>query len=323
MKTSSSKILPASKVKYYVGNYSVSELKAGEEEAQKLVDEMYEKKKQLSVEQNFKSKGFKVDNKVKESYPDPGVEVELFEERVQEEVEKRLKKIEEKAYEDGFEDAKESGYKAGLKVVKEKVEPFSEEMKQMAVNFRKIREELVIKNEEVILRTMIAIIEKVIMSDYQGNHKILREMISSVIKNTGEREDIEIRLSKYDYERMSKFSKDLVEELGLKNGLRLEIDPGIDKGGCKVITNLGVIDATLDQQFSKLKKELPARVQKPRSNLVEEKKIAEKKPVKGSGSQQATLKKSKNVPSAPSNMNKNVKAEDVVKIIKNRIKSDD
>src|SRR5690606_38329711 len=102
--------------------------------------------------------------------------------------------------------AKEEGYKAGLNQVKEKVERFIKEMMNMSRTFKQIREEIVIKNEAIILSTMIGIIEKIIMEEYHGDIRIIKDMIMGVVKMTGEREDIEIRISKYDFDRIQAFS---------------------------------------------------------------------------------------------------------------------
>ena len=165
---------------------------------------------------------------------------------------------------------------------------------------------------------IIMIVSKIVLSEYRGKKSVLKNMISGLIKMTGEREDVELRMNQHDYERVGQFSKTLVEELSLKNGIRLEVDRTIDKGGFKVITNVGMIDATLDQQFSILKKDLLARVPEPRSNFVEERNI-EKSP----SGRERVEKQGKIAEKLPGQRIDGVKSSDVAKLMKDRIKKDE
>lgn len=271
MKTLSYKELSsAENSKLDIKNFSFAEFSDNENENQAIIDSLYDKSKEMNVHKIMPTEGFKLDEEVKKNLPDPKKEVALFEKRVQEETEKRLKIIEKQAYENGFQKAKEEGYNAGLAEIKKNVAPYEQEIVETAKNLRKVLEEIYVKKEALLINIIVSITEKIIMADYKKDINTLRSMISGIIKLTGEHEDIEVRLSKSDHERMSAFSKELIDELGLKNGLRLEADHTIQKGGCKVITNLGLINATLEHQFLKLRSEFEARIPNVTSNLVEE-----------------------------------------------------
>ena len=149
---------------------------------------------------------------------------------------------------DGFVKGKEDGFEAGREemsnVIKEAKNVLDQAFKERELLFRSIEPE--------VAKLAIRIAEKIIQTQVDTNEDIVINMIRGSLEKVKQRDEVIIKVNQADYD-YAKERKDIFARMveGLKN-MDIVVDPGVEKGGCIIETNLGNVDARISTQIHTL-----------------------------------------------------------------------
>lgn len=158
---------------------------------------------------------------------------------------------------DGYVKGKEDGFEAG----REEVSNHINEAKNLLEQIFRERELLMRSIEPEVAKLAIRIAEKIIQTQVEVNSEIVINMIRASLDKVKQRDEVIIKVNTEDYDLVRE-RKDIFARMieGLKN-MDIVIDPGVDRGGCIIETNLGNVDArvsvqihTLELAFEKVEK---------------------------------------------------------------------
>ncbi len=149
--------------------------------------------------------------------------------QVQEEMERSKKQ--------GFEEGKEEGMKEAIRYLTE---------------IHALKEKMFTDLEPQVVQMAFQIAEKIIAQKIQKDEVLLgivRQAISSAIGNK-----IIVYIHPQDMEKIKSQEKELVARLESGQSIHFKEDENIKPGGCKVESELGVLDAQLETQLDAIRK---------------------------------------------------------------------
>jgi type III secretion protein L len=150
----------------------------------------------------------------------------------------------EKEKKDGFEE----GYQEGLAQVTELLVKARTEYEAMLRNGSKDMLELAFK-----------ISEKIIGKQLELDKSIIMDIVAQALQTVRQSKQITVRVNPDDAKAL-KASKDaLIEMLGHGRVIDVMEDKKVEKGGCIIESEVGVVDAQLNKQLDRLKKVLMER----------------------------------------------------------------
>lgn len=166
--------------------------------------------------------------------------------------ERALSKIEEVAYNRGFQAGEKAGREEGLAAACKEASSIIKAASCLTEKLEKLRQGIMEKNEEEILRLSLAIARSVIHSEPLTNREVVLSVARSAIKKLSEKDYIKIRLNPEDAEFISARKTELLDSIDGVKEMAIDEDASIAQGGCIVEAGFAEVDARLDQQLDEI-----------------------------------------------------------------------
>lgn len=157
--------------------------------------------------------------------------------------EEEIKKITNESYQRGWNEALEKNRKA--------VELISQSMNKAIEDLKHERDSLWSKCEKEIIKLTLAVAKKVVYEDIsQSNSKIIERVVGDAIDRVKEKNILKVYINPEDAERL----KDMETGKSSNTGGVYEIvnDEKISRGGCKVVTDCGGVDARVETRWNEI-----------------------------------------------------------------------
>jgi flagellar assembly protein FliH len=167
----------------------------------------------------------------------------------QEEEEEKKRKEEE--IENITKESYQKGWDEALEKNRDDVSLISQSMNKVIEDLKNERDDYWRKCEEGIIKLSFAIAKKAVYEDIsQSNGKIIERVVSDAIKRVKEKNILSVYVNPDDAERLK-----TMETSGSSNaGKTYEIvnDDKISRGGCKVVTDCGGVDAMVETRWNEI-----------------------------------------------------------------------
>lgn len=162
----------------------------------------------------------------------------------------RAQHIEEKAYHTGFA----QGEAAGLKLAAQKVEPLLKSLGEVMASLKTERQQLVMAHEQELIKIAFMVAMKILHKEIETDGEAVMGVVKAALEKVIKTESVSIKLSPYDLELLQQqINEHGLETEWLAHDAKLEGDFNIARGGCKVQTDSGEIDATIETQIELIK----------------------------------------------------------------------
>lgn len=158
--------------------------------------------------------------------------------RLLNETQQKVKSIEEQAYQEGFR----KGESEGQQKLTQALEQFQELMLAAIAE----RERLLSGCEQEAVHLILEIVRKILKIEPIINEQVLIRVIRGALERLGKTMDVHIFINPEDVDLLH-FSLSQIQDLALE--IVIEPDPEIDPGGCRISSQTGEINATLQTQF--------------------------------------------------------------------------
>lgn len=172
-----------------------------------------------------------------------------------EEARRKTEEIEAQAYQAGFEQGEESG----RKFQEQKMMSVIRNLEAVVRSARESRENWQQQCEEELVRLLRLVARKTIQRELRQDPSVVLDIVRRAIRLVQESSRIVLYVSPQDFgfieEHLDQFHA-LVED---NARLNLEIDENISRGGCRLVSDTGEVDATLDTMFRNLDEEILGR----------------------------------------------------------------
>ncbi|MCA9121265.1 MAG: flagellar assembly protein FliH [Planctomycetaceae bacterium] len=110
--------------------------------------------------------------------------------------------------------------------------------------------------ESQIITLATTIAERVIRREVANAPEITIDLIRDALELSMGSGTVTIQLNPQDYEALRDRTQDLAKQIGKLGATNLVADPEISPGGCRVVTEFGVVDQTFEAQLARIAEEL-------------------------------------------------------------------
>ncbi len=176
--------------------------------------------------------------------------------RIETEVQRRTKVLFEALYEKVRKAAYDDGFKTGLAdgktEIQQELAPAVAHLEELVSAFDRICPDMAVASEEVILRIVNQIVKKVLLREVAADGDFVRRTAAQILDRLGTRDNIKIFVAPALIEQSEQLKEGLAKSLGSLRNVTIEPDPSITQGGCRVETEFGDVDATIEAQLKKI-----------------------------------------------------------------------
>ena len=102
----------------------------------------------------------------------------------------------------------------------------------------------------------MAIAEKIVMKAIECDSAMVAENVKAALKLAAQGSDVVIKVNQQDLEYLNEMSGGSGEALGKYGSINIESDDEISPGGCRVCTEQGAIDGTIETQIRRISEQL-------------------------------------------------------------------
>ena len=152
---------------------------------------------------------------------------------------KRAQELESEAYEKGFSQGKKDGEEFGRK----QFEAMTNRLKRLISTLQEQGNKLGEKYESQIINLCVLIASRVIKREIETNPDVILSVVKEALSHVVEGTSLILHLNPIDAQLVEEKFKDELTAPG-KHKIKINSDPKIDRGGCLLETEFGLIDAT-------------------------------------------------------------------------------
>ena len=159
-----------------------------------------------------------------------------------------------------LEEAKARGRQEGLAIAEERFEATSRALAKALEDVSRLRESLAQSGSQDMLRLVMAVAEQVIRREVAVDPNLVLSIIENALQASVRSDSYRISINPADLEVVNAQKPLFLASIsGLRN-LSIDADAAISRGGCRVDSELGDVDATIESQLAAIRQALAAAV---------------------------------------------------------------
>ena len=166
--------------------------------------------------------------------------------------------------EEAFNKGMEQGRAEVMADQQGQVDAAAQSLREALGEMVRIRQREVDQMETETVRLALAIAKKIIGYE-TGTGSVIGPVVQMAMQKVADPRRLTVRLNPRDIDTVKAFNGEWLPGDDVSSVLRLEPDETIGQGGCVVETNLGDVDARIDQQIRIIEDRLTEQLPKPQS----------------------------------------------------------
>jgi flagellar assembly protein FliH len=193
---------------------------------------------------------------------DPIAEIEATIQNRLLDAERKAQELEEEAYRKGYAQGQKDGFEIGQKsmaIVRDHLE-------KLLYSLAGFPEQLFAEYREWIINTCLAISRHVVRRELAGDIEPLIQLIDSLLKQAAEGYSMAIHVNPNDLDLLEKQLDFQQFIAALERTLHFKADPQLERGGCRMETDIQLLDASIEQQFTLIENAIRTEQSLPDSN---------------------------------------------------------
>lgn len=155
--------------------------------------------------------------------------------------------IRSRAQKEGYDAGYAEGFKKGEDAAREEFKPFLKTIESLISVLTGFRKDMYDKGEREMVEMVLGLAKKVIHFEFSTRDDAVQEMIRLAVQSVLDRESMVIKINPTDKEYAESFRPELHHLFGEIKNITFEAHSGVERGGCVVETNFGVVDARIDK----------------------------------------------------------------------------
>lgn len=164
--------------------------------------------------------------------------------------------------EQAFREGYVQGEKAGMEKGAKKIEPVLNNFRQALTELEKTGKQLFRHAEEQTVDLALAVARKIVCHEVSLNREVVINVVKEALKRVADQEKITIRVNPVDVELIRDPRCQLSSVLEKGESIIVEADACIPAGGCMIDTQLGGIDARIEEQLKTIEEAFKAELKK-------------------------------------------------------------
>lgn len=156
------------------------------------------------------------------------------------------------------EEAYARGRRDGLQAAQEQFDTTLETLATALEEVSQLREQLARSSRQDLLRLVMAVAEQVIRREVAVDSQILLTILDQALKASVQADQYRIRVNPQDRDRVNEHKPLFLASISGLTNLSIEGDATISPGGCRIESDLGEVDATIESQLETIQQTLNA-----------------------------------------------------------------
>ncbi len=161
-------------------------------------------------------------------------------------------KIVSEARSEGYEQGSAEGYEKG----KAEVERLIERMHKVLEAVMQRREEILQDTESQIVELVILMARKVIKILSENQKNVIMANTVAALRKVKTRGEVTLRVNIEDVKLTTAHASEFIQHVENIQGVKVQEDSAVEKGGCIVETDFGAIDARISSQLTELENKI-------------------------------------------------------------------
>ncbi len=174
------------------------------------------------------------------------------EQKVDDKAIEKIREIQEKAYQEAYDLGLEEGRKRAYDTNQEDIKNKLNEIEVLSGSIKEMKKELFNNNESLIIDLIYHISEKVVFDHIDQNTDAIKNIIKEVVESLDVKENISVKLNEDDFKIMQDLATKAIPGMDFLQKIKFQPMPEIQKGGCIIETDHGLVDATIPERLDKL-----------------------------------------------------------------------
>ncbi len=195
---------------------------------------------------------FKIDHSVSEQTGIGELERLSIEERVEQQALIKVKELQEAAYKAGYELGRDEGAKSGFEESKTELAGRLKDFDQFLFKIENLKAQLISHNEVFLLKLLYQMASRIAMTEIAERPEIILDVLKQVAEAAQGDQKMTVKLAPSDLKFILETQDKLEKKFDFIKTLKLEEASDLSPGGCRVETNYGAINATVEQRVEKL-----------------------------------------------------------------------
>ncbi len=148
------------------------------------------------------------------------------------------------------------GRREGLDSAEGNLDTAAQALAAAAEEISRLRDSLAKNSSQDMLRLVMAVSEQIIRREVTADPKVILTIIETALQSSVRTDQYRIRINPADLENVTQQKPLFLASIsGLKN-LSIETDAAISPGGCRIDSDLGDVDATIETQLEAINQAL-------------------------------------------------------------------
>jgi flagellar assembly protein FliH len=173
--------------------------------------------------------------------------------------------VRREAYQEGLTRGQAEGFAAGM----EKAAEVAEHLHRLLTAAEQLWPALCRTYERQIIALVGRVAEKVVYGKVALDRGVVRRTILKAFEQIPEPLTVALEVNPEDYEYLEALKKPLMAEISGLKQLSLQADPSVGRGGCRIETRSGTIDATLEARLEAVRQCLLETAPQPQTGAAE------------------------------------------------------
>ena len=155
--------------------------------------------------------------------------------------------IKVRAKKEGQDTGYKEGFKKGEEAAQKEFSPFLATIEDLIADLTIFRKNMYDKVEREMVEMVVSLAKKVIHFEFSTRDDAVQEMIRLAVQSVLDRESMVIKINPADKGYAESFRPELHHLFSEIKNITFEAHSGVERGGCIVETNFGVVDAQIDK----------------------------------------------------------------------------
>ncbi len=151
------------------------------------------------------------------------------------------------AQKQGYDEGYAESFKKGEDASREEFQPFLKTIEGLISDLTSFRKDMYDKGEREMVEMVVGLAKKVIHFEFSTRDDAVQEMIRLAVQSVLDRESMVIKINPTDKGYAESFRPELHHLFSEIKNITFEAHSGVERGGCVVETNFGVVDARIDK----------------------------------------------------------------------------
>ena len=177
-----------------------------------------------------------------------------YEDKIEKEVERRFQMIKEEGYAQGFEEGIKKGQDEIFTQMRSEVDEKLLSLTEMISNVLSQRDEILSVQKTQIFTMVKNLTKWIILRELEGDGEYLARLLEKLVVELQTKSNILIQVSKKQFEHMPEVLEVVEAKIGKLDNVRVEVDYDINDSGLILSSENGIINGSLEQQFTNLSK---------------------------------------------------------------------